>query len=101
MAYSRYKKYYKDNKIIEGAKKKKSTEKKIDLSNPLPLKNKKLSKEHQKLIKNALIIQQRQFKRISKSNSRTEQIFKKHNEIMRVKPLNKVMDIFLLLGFFD
>jgi len=101
MAYSRYKKYYKDNKIIEGAKKKKSTEKKINLNQPLPLKNKKLSANHKKLIKNALIIQQRQFKRISKLNPRTENIIKKHNEIMKRKPLEKVIDIFQLIGFFD
>ena len=101
MAYSRYKKYYKDNKIIEGAKKNKTVEKKIILNKPLPLKKKELSDNHKKLIKNALIIQQRQFKRISKLNPRTENIIKKHNGIMKAKPLNKVIDIFQLMAFFD
>ncbi len=99
MAYDRYKKYRKKNVKIVDLKKKGSQKKSqiLDLSKPLPVGKKELSPEQKRLIKNSMIIQQREFKKIKNKNARSRKIIEKHNEIMKKKSLSKVMDIFNLI----
>ena len=99
---ARYKKYVKPFQMIEGAKKSEDLQakkaKKIDLSKPLPLKNEPLTKEKERLIKNAIVLQQRARARLVSRNAPLEEILRKHNEIMRKKSLTKIMDIFYLIS---
>lgn len=95
-----YKKYYKTiNTNLSLSHDGKSL--KYDLTIPLPIEQKKLDENHEKLIKNALIIQQRQFNRIKDLSPRTRAIITKHNEILRKKSFDKVIDIFKLIVFID
>jgi len=95
---SQYKKYYKKITIPE---KKDEKPKKIDLTKPLKIEDKKLSEAHSKLIKNALIIQQRQFENIKRKSTRLKMILEKHNQVIKKKKLENVIDIFKLIKFLD